>query len=666
MARHPQVTARTRAPRVAALPAARCSHACAGPVLLGRCSHACAARCGIARRSLVPCNCPPSPPSPPPPTFQRPEDFPFTPKAHLPGGGGNWYGTPALGPTAAPVAVGAATAGASVVGSGGTVPPPLAVGGGSGYDHSHGPLPSVKAALEGSPKRSSGAGVAAPASPTTIVRTTNDGVPVATGGVPHPAHASRTNTIDVANSMTGSDTGGGDAFAETVDAKSARGRGEGGAHLGALSPGHASFGGQAGSYGSLHAFTAASTGGASTPVLTAAPATTAVPSSPALGGSIVRNATPGALPVHVHSLSPIGSASGSTTNLATTMPAAMSVTSPRIAGGGGGAGGREAPPSPGPLLPAAGAGGVGLPPRPPTEAAGRASSTGASHGLGVFASTVESLLAVKHAAAAMAHGSQLVTMETGKEYGNLFYRRRLEPPYFAFSAPDAPPVELVHRFVDGIVHVVDPTRTAHAIAGAATPTLTRSDTLPATNPEVTRGDSLLSGWQGGLHHPHSGISVVTTAPAPAAAGAGGPVTGAVPSREYAEGMDTEMELALQVRCRGARVGRVWGTGCDAQLSVHAHPPSTPIRRPRPSALHAHPRPSTPTRRPRPSTVHSPQVEGATLFPVPSFAEYHKVRWHCRGGDGGGGVVPCVSPVCCVCARARRTTRSWCASSTRPW
>ncbi|RYY37231.1 hypothetical protein EON62_01265 [archaeon] len=71
--------------------------------------------------------------------------------------------------------------------------------------------------------------------------------------------------------------------------------------------------------------------------------------------------------------------------------------------------------------------------------------------------TTTGLVAAPQAAPLVAqgllHGSQLVTLETGKDYGNLFYRRRLEPPFTAFNVPTAPADDLSFRFVNGVVRV---------------------------------------------------------------------------------------------------------------------------------------------------------------------------------------------------------------------
>jgi AMP deaminase len=62
-------------------------------------------------------------------------------------------------------------------------------------------------------------------------------------------------------------------------------------------------------------------------------------------------------------------------------------------------------------------------------------------------------------------GSKLVSRETGKEYGNLFYRRRAEPPFRPFEVDYAGPLGfLEHRMVGGIMRVFD-TRSADSGQG---------------------------------------------------------------------------------------------------------------------------------------------------------------------------------------------------------
>jgi AMP deaminase len=53
-------------------------------------------------------------------------------------------------------------------------------------------------------------------------------------------------------------------------------------------------------------------------------------------------------------------------------------------------------------------------------------------------------------------GSALVTAQTGKQYGNLFYRRRTEPKFTAFNLPILPPAGYRYRMVKGVVHVYAP------------------------------------------------------------------------------------------------------------------------------------------------------------------------------------------------------------------
>lgn len=120
-------------------------------------------------------------------------------------------------------------------------------------------------------------------------------------------------------------------------------------------------------------------------------------------------------------------------------------------------------------------------------------------------------------------GSHLVSAETGKNYGNLFYRRRMEPAFKPFELPlQEPAGHHAYRLVDGVMHVwntaalgaggeagtgetASPSAAAHAAAGdtaaASSPTvapprltrLTVSTCSDATSGSSVSGSSPLSG-----------------------------------------------------------------------------------------------------------------------------------------------------------------------------
>lgn len=89
--------------------------------------------------------------------------------------------------------------------------------------------------------------------------------------------------------------------------------------------------------------------------------------------------------------------------------------------------------TPGSAAPSTAAGGM------PVSPSGSASSSGTGAGQVLYDARTGKLI----------KGSKLVSLETGKEYGNLFYRRRPEPKFEPFKAPIAPTIVNLGHKVSG-------------------------------------------------------------------------------------------------------------------------------------------------------------------------------------------------------------------------
>jgi hypothetical protein len=159
-------------------------------------------------------------------------------------------------------------------------------------------------------------------------------------------------------------------------------------------------------------------------------------------------------------------------------------------------------------------------PHHPSSGGGAKAGAGAAAAGQLLTPTLTGVVASAEAAGslppAMLQGSALVTLETGKDYGNLFHRRRLEPPFKPFAAPGADALpHLHHRFKDGVMEVV----MVHAPPKA-----------PAARVPLMPSRSTI---EGAFASSKEDVNVGNSHPAPAD---GDPTAAtAVPSREFVEG-----------------------------------------------------------------------------------------------------------------------------------
>jgi AMP deaminase len=185
-------------------------------------------------------------------------------------------------------------------------------------------------------------------------------------------------------------------------------------------------------------------------------------------------------------------------------------------------------------------GGVGA--AAPAGNTGSSSSNAAGNPL--VTPTLTGLVASSEAAVSalppnMFQGSNLVTLETGKDYGNLFHRRRLEPAFKPFSIPLNQALDnVVHRWKDGVMEVVLVPPPSHSSSSSDAMPLSAGK-LARLKSQAARGardrsSSNVSG-SGGLtafatsHGPHGSSS------GESASGGGMTIEHeAMPSREYME------------------------------------------------------------------------------------------------------------------------------------
>jgi hypothetical protein len=159
-------------------------------------------------------------------------------------------------------------------------------------------------------------------------------------------------------------------------------------------------------------------------------------------------------------------------------------------------------------------------PHHPSSGGGAKAGAGAAAAGQLLTPTLTGVVASAEAAGslppAMLQGSALVTLETGKDYGNLFHRRRLEPPFKPFAAPGADALpHLHHRFKDGVMEVV-------MVHTPPKPPAARVPLAPSR-----------STIEGAFASPKEDVNVGNSHPAPAD---GDPTAAtAVPSREFVEG-----------------------------------------------------------------------------------------------------------------------------------
>jgi len=159
-------------------------------------------------------------------------------------------------------------------------------------------------------------------------------------------------------------------------------------------------------------------------------------------------------------------------------------------------------------------------PHHPSSGGGAKAGAGAAAAGQLLTPTLTGVVASAEAAGslppAMLQGSALVTLETGKDYGNLFHRRRLEPPFKPFAAPGADALpHLHHRFKDGVMEVV-------MVHAPPRPPAARVPLMPSR-----------STIEGAFASPKEDVNPGNSHPAPAD---GDPTAAtAVPSREFVEG-----------------------------------------------------------------------------------------------------------------------------------